>query len=277
MFYNYKILEVNNEEILYLYLNSMYEFSSNLDNKNKPKSIMSKINKYIKDMDIKFNGKKVMLVVNGLIIGSIVLITNDFGNIDKNMENEYVSYKEEIVLDKDDNVDIIDIETDIKTYLKDEIQNENETYIVSNFVKMRNREGRVTYVDLNNYITSKLSEIIPPTYEEEAIKSAAIVIRTITFQELYEKNYLDEESYRTIITLKKIWGKNFYRYFNKLKTAVEETNYQYLTNNYYFFNFDIRSKYQVPFSSYDANRLAKLGYTYINILGHYYPNSNLAI
>ena len=277
MFYNYKILEVNNEEVLYLYINSMYEFSTELDNHNKTKSIFNKITKYIKDMDIKFNGKKVMLVVNGLIVGSIILITNDFGNIDKNIENEYVSYNENIELDQNDNVDIIDIEKDIKTYLKDEIQTENESYIISNFVKMKTKNGKITYVDLDNYITSKLSEIIPPTYEEEAIKSAAIVTRTIAFQELYEKNYLIEDNYRTNIILKKMWGKNFYRYFNKLKNAVEETNYQYLTNNNYFFNFNIRSKYQIPFSSYDANKLAKLGYKYIDVLGHYYPGAELVL
>ena len=277
MFYNYKILEVNNEEVLYLYINSMYEFSTELDNHNKTKSIFNKITKYIKDMDIKFNGKKVMLVVNGLIVGSIILITNDFGNIDKNIENEYVSYNENIELDQNDNVDIIDIEKDIKTYLKDEIQTENESYIISNFVKMKTKNGKITYVDLDNYITSKLSEIIPPTYEEEAIKSAAIVTRTIAFQELYENNYLIEDNYRTNIILKKMWGKNFYRYFNKLKNAVEETNYQYLTNNNYFFNFNIRSKYQIPFSSYDANKLAKLGYKYIDVLGHYYPGAELVL
>ena len=277
MFYNYKVLEVDNEEILYLYVNSMYEFSNELDKYNKPKSIVKKITKYIKDMDIKFNGKKVMVVVNGLIIGSIILITNDFGNIDKNIENEYISYNEMVDLDKNDNIDVIDIEKDIRTYLKDEIQNENETYIISNFVKMKNKEGRVTYIDLDNYITSKLSEIIPPTYEEEAIKSAAIVTRTNTFQELYENNYLDEDNYRSNIILKKMWGKNFYRYFNKLKSAVEETRDQYLTNNNYFFNFDIRSKYQVPFSGYDANKLAKLGYKYIDILGHYFPDADLVI
>ena len=277
MFYNYKMLEVNNEEVLYLYINSMYEFSTELDNHNKTKSIFNKITKYIKDMDIKFNGKKVMLVVNGLIVGSIILITNDFGNIDKNIENEYVSYNENIELDQNDNVDIIDIENDIKTYLKDEIQTENESYIISNFVKMKTKNGKITYVDLDNYITSKLSEIIPPTYEEEAIKSAAIVTRTIAFQELYENNYLIEDNYRTNIILKKMWGKNFYRYFNKLKNAVEETNYQYLTNNNYFFNFNIRSKYQIPFSSYDANKLAKLGYKYIDVLGHYYPGAELVL
>ena len=58
MFYNYKILTVNNEEILYLYVNSIYEFSSELDYKNKEQSIFNKIKDYINVMDIKFNGKK---------------------------------------------------------------------------------------------------------------------------------------------------------------------------------------------------------------------------
>ena len=92
MFYNYKVLTVNNEETLYLYVNSIYEFSSELDKKHKEKSIINKVNDYINVMDIKFNGKKVMLVVNGLIIGSLVLITSDFSNLDK--DNNYISYKE---------------------------------------------------------------------------------------------------------------------------------------------------------------------------------------
>ena len=276
MFYNYKILEVNNEEVLYLYVNSMYEFSSELDKNNKPKSIFNKIKNYIKDMDIEFNGKKVMLVVNGLIIGSIMLITNDFSNINnKNTENEFISYNESIELDNNDNVDIIDIDKDIKTYLKDEISNDKDGYIISNFVKMKNKEGRITYVDLNKYITSCLSKIIPPTYEEEAIKSAAIVIRTEVFKDLYENNYLEEDNYRETSTLKKMWKRKYNEYFNKLKSAVEETSYQYLTNNHYYFDFNLRHRYRVPFSSYNANHLAKLGYKYTDILGHFYPNAEL--
>jgi len=278
MFYNYKILEVNNEEILYLYVNSIYEFSSELDHSNKPKSIFNKITNYIKDMDIKFNGKKVMLVVNGLIIGSILLITNDFSNIDeKNVSNEYIAYNETIDLDKSDNVDIIDIDKDIKSYLKDEIANDNDGYIISNFVKIKGKDGRTTFVDLNNYITNCLSKIIPPTYEEEAIKSAAVVTRTNVFRDLYENDYLNETDYRDTNTLKKMWKRNYNNYFNKLKSAVEETSYQYLSNNHYYFNFNVRGRYQVPFSSYDANKLAKSGYKYMDILGHYYPDAELEI
>lgn len=275
MFYNHKILTVNNEEILYLYVNSIYEFSSELDKKSKEKSIANKVKDYINIMDIKFNGKKVMLVVNGLIIGSLVLITNDFSNLDK--DNNYISYRETIKLDNNDNVDIIDINSNIKDFLKDEITNNNNSYTVSNFVKMKNKEGRTTYVDLDNYIANRLSSIIPATYEEEAIKTAAVIVRTETFRDLYENNYLDEDNYRNIPTLKRMWNKNFKKYFNKLKSAVTDTNYEYLSSNNYYFNFDTRTKYQIPFSAYDANRLAKLGYKYQDILGHYYPDASLEI
>lgn len=275
MFYNYKILEVNNEEVLYLYVNSIYEFSSELDHSNKPKSLFGKVIEYIENMDIKFNGKKVMLVVNGLIIGSIMLITNDFSNINKIDSNSYFSYNETVDIDKKDNVDLIDVDSDIKSFLKNEIATDNDGYIVSNFVKMKNKDGKITYVDLNNYITYELSKMIPPTYEDEAIKSAAIIKRTEVFRDLYENNYLPEDNYRDVNTLKKVWKKNFNYYFDKLKAAVEETSYQYLSSNHYYFDFNIRSKYQIPFSSYDANNLAKSGYKYTDILSHYYPDAFL--
>lgn len=273
MFYNYKILEVNNEEILYLYVNSMYEFSNELDHGNKPKSLFTKIVNYMKDMDIHFNGKKVMLVVNGLIIGSLMLITNDFSNIDK--EENYISYKEELDTNKKDNIDIIDMDQDIKSFIKNEISTDNDGFIISNFVKMKSKDGKITYVDLNTYITNELSKVIPPTYEEEAIKSVAIITRTEVFKSLYENNYLEDNDYRDINKLEKIWKKDFNYYFNKLKDAVEETSYQYLSSNKYYFNFNTRSNYQVPFSSYGANLLAKSGYNYIDILGHYYPDAEL--
>lgn len=273
MFYNYKILEVNGEEVLYLYVNSMYEFSNELDSKNKPKSLFHKVVDYLKDMDIHFNGKKVLLVVNGLIIGSLMLITNDFSNIPK--ENAYIAYHETVDIDKSDNVDVIDSERDIKSFVKNEIATDNDGFIVSNFVKMRSKDGKITFVDLNNYITNELSKTIPPTYEKEAIKCAAVITRTKVFRDLYENNYLEDDNYRDITQLKKVWKNHFSSYFNKLKSAVEETSYQYLSNSHYYFNFQVRDKYQVPYSSYGANLLAKSGYEYTQILGHYYPDALL--
>lgn len=273
MFYNYKILDVDNEEVLYLYVNSMYEFSSELDKSNKPRSIFDKINKYIKDMDISFSGKKVMLVVNGIIIGTLVLVTNDFLNTNK--KNQYISYKEIVDIDEDDNIDLIDKDNELSSFVKNNVS-VNDSYIISNFVKMKNKNGLITYTDINNYIINSLSKIIPPTYEKEAIKSAAVITRTLVFQELYENDYLSDSNYNTI-NLQKLWKKDFNFYFNKFKDAVEETHNQYLLSDFYYFKFDDRKKYQVPFTSYGANILAKKGYKYIDILGHYYPDAKLEI
>lgn len=262
MFYNYKILESNNEEILYLYLSSMYEFSYEIDNSNKQKSIYDKISNYINDMDIDFNGNKIMLVVGGIIIGSITIPNN------KDSKN-YIKYKEIIDFDKFDNIDIIDIDKNSNNFMKD------ERYNISNFVKMKNNNGRITYVDLNNFLISELSLLIPPSYDEEAIKSAIIITRTKVFKELYENNFLNEENYRDINALKKLWKKDFLHNLNKFKSLIIETEYQYLTNKHYYFNFNISDKYYIPFNSYNANKLAKRGYKYIDILGHFYPNAIL--
>lgn len=273
MFYNYQILNVNNEEVLYLYVNSMFEFSSELGKSKKKENILNKVNDYIHIMDINFNGKKVMLVVNGLIIASLVLTPTVLA---KNTNNNEILYKEIIDIDKDDNIDIIDINSNIKNYIEKDITN-NNGYIISNFVKMKDKNGKTTYVDLNNYLTNKLSKMIPPTYEEEAIKAAAVITRTETFRDLYENNYLDEESFISTFKLKKMWNKNYKYYFNKLNSAVIDTSYEYLTFNNYFFYDTSRIKHYIPFSSYDANRLAKKGYNYQKILGHFYPDVSLEI
>jgi len=273
MFYNYKILNVNDEEILYLYVNSMFEFSSELGNTKKQEILSNKVNDYIHIMDINFNGKKVMFIVNGLIIASLVLMPKVLA---ENNDNNQILYKEMIDMNKEDNIDIIDINSNFKDYIENEITNDNGD-IISNFVKIKDKSGKTTYIDLNNYITSKLSKIIPATYEDEAIKATAVIARTETFRDLYENNYLDEESFRNTFTLKKLWNKNYKYYFNKLKSAVIDTSYEYLTFNNYFFDDNRRIKHFVPFSSYEANRLAKKGYNYQEILGHFYPDVSLEI
>ena len=273
MFYNYQILNVNDEEILYLYVNSMYEFSSELGETKKQETLLNKVNDYINIMDINFNGKKVMLVVNGLIIVSLVLTPTVLA---ENNYNNQILCKEIIDIDKEDNIDIIDINSNIRNYIENDITSDNG-YIISNFVKMKDKNGKTTYIDLNNYITNKLSGIIPATYEEEAIKATAVIARTETFRELYENNYLDEENFRSTFKLKKMWNKNYKYYFNKLKTAVVDTSYEYLTFNNYFLNDTSRVKHFIPFSSYEANKLAKKGYNYQDILGHFYPDVSLEI
>lgn len=258
MFYNYKILTVNDEEILYLYVNSIFEFSLELENKinDKDTTVYNKVKNYIEIMDIDFTGKKVMLVVDGIIIGSLMLANN---SLEENNRDSIFQYKEFVDLDKDDNIEII---TDNRaTFTSD------EDYIVSKFIRTIDKKGRVSFVSIDNCLTNILSKIIPPTYEKEALKSAAILARTTLFKELSQNNYLD--NYEENNYLKELWKSKYNSYINNLTSAVEETRNIYLENNGNFTN--ITEKYKVPFSNYGANLLAKRGYNYLDILGHYYP------
>ena len=72
MFYNYKVLNSQNEEILYLYLNDRYEIANEFDKSNVP--LLDSINNFLKNMNINFSGDKVMLINDdGIIIASINL------------------------------------------------------------------------------------------------------------------------------------------------------------------------------------------------------------
>ena len=270
MFYNYQILNSNDEEILYLYISSMYEFSNELDQNNKSTSIFNKVKDYIKLMDIPFEGKKVMLVIDGLVMASLSLDADNLSN------NNNIDYQENLEFDKHDNVDVIDMYSK-SSPIKYMLENNNDSFIISNFVKMREKDGRFSYVDLNNYIINELRKEASPTYEEEALKSVAIIVRTKILKELSENNYLDGEKYQNTNFLKKIWGNNFATYFRKLHDVIEETSSQYISHNNYYFNFDTRDNYHIPFSIYQANILAKRGYGYLDILGHFYPDAVIAM
>ena len=67
----YRIKKVNNEDILYIYLDYNSEFAR-LDKKNT-KTIKSNIKKYIKSNKIDFKGSVVALVVGGVLVGTIAL------------------------------------------------------------------------------------------------------------------------------------------------------------------------------------------------------------
>ena len=71
MFIGYKI--INN--VLCLYVDENYEFGG--INSNNKDSVKEKILDYIKKYKIKFNGTKVILLVSGLMIGSVIL-NNDY-------------------------------------------------------------------------------------------------------------------------------------------------------------------------------------------------------
>lgn len=83
----YELRKVNKEKVLILYLSYDYEFASNL----KGDSLLTRINNFIKINKIKWNGNKVILVVGGLVLGSLVLGKINVSGQANNQKFDYVS------------------------------------------------------------------------------------------------------------------------------------------------------------------------------------------
>ena len=99
MFYKYLISNVNDKEVLYLFLDNRYEISSEFSKDIKEDSIQNKIKSYIKKNNINFNKGTIYLVTNNIIVASINYNNDEFTKV-----KEYIDIK-----NSDDNLEIIDV------------------------------------------------------------------------------------------------------------------------------------------------------------------------
>lgn len=92
MINHYEIKKINNEEVLFVYLNISEEFSLDFKRNHKYKGIKKPIKQIIDSENLW--GKKIILVVGGIIIGSLLF----FGNpADDNNIDDYVFVDSNIV------------------------------------------------------------------------------------------------------------------------------------------------------------------------------------
>lgn len=105
-------------------------------------------------------------------------------------------------------------------------------------VRVRRDTGIVT-VPLEDYVVGVLAGEMPIEFEMEALKAQAVAARSYVLKKM---SYNKEKEYDVVDTimnqvyldndyLKKTWGKDYVKKINKLKTAVIETNYQYVDYN----------------------------------------------
>ena len=79
MFYNYEIKNNGFEDILYLYLSMKYEFSKELINNNEG-DIGRRTKNFINNNNINFNGNKVFLIIDGIVVKTIDLANEILDN-----------------------------------------------------------------------------------------------------------------------------------------------------------------------------------------------------
>ena len=119
MFNKYIILNTNNEEELILFIDFNYEMGSF---NNRCTSIKKSIKEFIKNKKIKFNGKKVILAVGGILLATVMLNNNDI-TFDKFNNEDLIQYVDSSSFNLINDVPKIDDIKEIKTVQKNLIDN----------------------------------------------------------------------------------------------------------------------------------------------------------
>lgn len=255
MFNNYKI--INNT--LYLYVDDKCEIGS-LFNDDRNNSITSKIKNYIKSHQIKFSGTKVILLLSGLMLGTVYL-NNDLKIYDYDVykDNKYVynivdksipdvSTQEQIKqVVNEAALNIDDVKSDVSdknkktqdtnnsfnvTITNSKQENDNTLYsnngVPDKVITLKRTNGEVLQIGLEEYLIGVVAAEMPASFNSEALKAQAIVARTYTLKLLESgRTITDDVStqvYKSNSELQSMWKASYNTYYNKVKNAVSATN-----------------------------------------------------
>lgn len=120
------------------------------------------------------------------------------------------------------------------------VENENKDNI--RMIKVLDAQsGDIMDLEFEEYIKGVLAAEMPALFEIEALKAQAVAARTYAIKKINQKGSEDlkgadistdpskGQAYLSKEELKKIWGDNFYTYYDKISKAVEETRNEIMT------------------------------------------------
>ena len=148
MFYKYEIRNNGVEDVLYLFLTMNYEFSKEIGFNSSDKEITRRTKNFINNNGIDYDGDKVYLVIDGIVVKSL--------DISKNKS---------------------DIEV-----LKENLYYSNDYYMVT--IKLENMA--TIEVNLREYLMGCLASVYYKGLEKETLKALAVLYRTYAFKEMSE-------------------------------------------------------------------------------------------
>ena len=243
-------------ETLYIDLNINYDFGNF---RNTKTSFKNELKKFLNNLKINFN--KIVLTCSGVIIGSIILINNNF-NDEVSMKyipniNTSIPY-----IAHNDNEEKIDDNIIINNDVNETTENGNNSQNISkNVEKSVNVEhtnadntsvnnttnssvseitvyrlnGSVIKLNMTDYLIGVVSSEMPASFNLEALKAQSVLARTYALKAKQTGKKLTDtvstQSYIDIDQMKNKWGNSFNTYYNKIKNAVENTNEEYLSYN----------------------------------------------
>lgn len=256
MINNHELIEVNNESELYLYVDFNYEFGIDFKEiSNNLESFNEKIYKYLTEKEINFTKGKIFIVVGGVLLGTLFINNNQIQPTNNLQNNNYeiaekvpintpkIEKKEEVVEEqKKEVVEKKEVVTNtvkpttpaIKKTEEKKITPKKSTPIVSkNQITIHRTNGQVINIELEDYIIGVVAAEMPASFNSEALKAQSVIARTYALKKLSKLEKLTDSTshqvYKDNNQLKKLWGNDYSKYYNKIKQAVTSTAGFYLT------------------------------------------------
>lgn len=203
MFYRYEIKNNGIEDILYLYLTMNYEFSRELGLKASDQEMKRRTKNFIKNNGIDFQGDKVYLVIDGIVVKTFDM-----------------KQKEEIEV------------------LKENLYYSNDYYLVT--VKLDSNV--IVEVSLKDYLLGTLATNMIPGLDTEVLEALCILYRTYAFKEMTEKKIIDATNnfviYKPISYYKLSFAPQYDEIRRSLEKAIDNTDCIFITyDDYYILPF----------------------------------------
>ncbi len=100
-----------------------------------------------------------------------------------------------------------------------------------NIIRVKdNTKNTIDNINLEDYIIGVVASEMPASFNEEALKAQAVAARTYAMYKIdnSNKNYdvvtdVSNQGYIDLDGMKSKWGKDFDKYYNKIKMVVKET------------------------------------------------------
>lgn len=231
MIYDYEINKEHNEEVLYLYFDFSFEFAK-LNSKNKKKTVNKMIDDFLKNNKINFKGKKIAIIISGILVATVAL--NNYNKIDLNKEIEYPNYtitlvdktteikNEEVKSEekKEEIKEVVQVTKTEQNTKKEQNKNNNNTNKVQSvnknntkketievvekeelkedlnatYVTINRRNGSVLNLELEEYVIGVVGAEMPAAFSNEALKAQAVIARTYALNAIDNNKPLTDDS-----------------------------------------------------------------------------------
>lgn len=267
----HKYEKYNGTDTLVIYVNypADYEFGIDFETtKKRIKSLAQKIREYAFSNLDKFNNQTVLLILNGVVVGSILLTTLTGKLQSKEIKNiskaSIISQSEDTIVDSKSS-NSLQVQTYDKAIEEKTSSTQVNTTYINNISKSENKStnkntgttnnsqpstnlnksgkmislklssGNVISIDLEEYLVGVVASEMPASFNIEALKAQAVAARTYALKKTSTGATLSatisDQVYKTNDQLKALWGNSYNTYYNKVANAINSTKGKYLTYN----------------------------------------------